>query len=53
MAFDKESFLAGIAVGRRLTPLLQNNITISAEPEQDSLKVVKIADKKEAEEKNG
>lgn len=47
MAFDKNSFLAGLAVGRRLTLMSQNG---KAEISEQSLKEVKIsADNKSAE----
>lgn len=49
MAFDKNSFLAGLAVGRRITAMVQNNVSASNEiiseqnemPVEDTEKAVK------------
>lgn len=47
--FDKNSFLAGLAVGRRITAMLQNNVSVPSVDNAEAQKEI-IIEKPEKEE---
>lgn len=51
--FDKNSFLAGLAVGRRITAMLQNNVSVSTGENSKAQKEIVIEKPEKEENEDG